>query len=409
MGRKKIKIEKINDERTRQTTFSKRKVGLVKKAIELSVLCDCEVLLIGFGPQQIFQYSSADFEKLVEQYKGYDGVCEIFSNEDLDTLKPGKITTGCSVVQRRQGVDIPISKKEIISSSPISKSSSSAHMTPLSLSQPTPTKPQNFEGPLLNPSAMFPLGPPVSQLGPVLGLQSILGKRKSIPGANWMSGIGLSEFPNLSFHTGQNIPPLRTPPGPNPNFSLHSGGKHALHSPNNGLHLNAHIPSLFKEDEKMSIPRVHDDIMLPHGKHDDKHHENGDCLENMPTKKQRRGMPIPRMIDEETGNKLAEEHQRSTGLPFFPTRNGFPQTMSFLMGDLSGSPGMTTDPDLHDHGFYMTMARHGAATPLGDSLNWTTTTGPSFSMSSSTAATSPPSNGPSRLAPTFQVSNSAHS
>jgi len=38
MGRKKIKIARINDERSRHATFAKRKNGLVKKAIELRYL-----------------------------------------------------------------------------------------------------------------------------------------------------------------------------------------------------------------------------------------------------------------------------------------------------------------------------------------------------------------------------------
>ena len=37
-GRKKIKIARINDERSRHATFAKRKNGLVKKAIELRYL-----------------------------------------------------------------------------------------------------------------------------------------------------------------------------------------------------------------------------------------------------------------------------------------------------------------------------------------------------------------------------------
>ncbi|KAL5110562.1 Myocyte-specific enhancer factor 2C [Taenia crassiceps] len=40
MGRKKIEIKRIDDERNRQVTFTKRKLGLMKKAYELSVLCD---------------------------------------------------------------------------------------------------------------------------------------------------------------------------------------------------------------------------------------------------------------------------------------------------------------------------------------------------------------------------------
>jgi hypothetical protein len=46
MGRKKIKIEKIGQAKHRQVTFNKRKVGLMKKAMELSILCDCEIVLL---------------------------------------------------------------------------------------------------------------------------------------------------------------------------------------------------------------------------------------------------------------------------------------------------------------------------------------------------------------------------
>jgi MADS-box transcription enhancer factor 2A len=46
MGRRRIKIEKIEDQKNRTVTFNKRKVGLIKKAIELAVLCDCEIALL---------------------------------------------------------------------------------------------------------------------------------------------------------------------------------------------------------------------------------------------------------------------------------------------------------------------------------------------------------------------------
>ena len=45
MGRNKIKIEKIKSERNRNITFIKRKKGLIKKAMELSLLCDAEILV----------------------------------------------------------------------------------------------------------------------------------------------------------------------------------------------------------------------------------------------------------------------------------------------------------------------------------------------------------------------------
>ena len=45
MGRKKILIKPISDERLRNITFNKRKAGLLKKAAELSMLCNIQVCL----------------------------------------------------------------------------------------------------------------------------------------------------------------------------------------------------------------------------------------------------------------------------------------------------------------------------------------------------------------------------
>lgn len=70
MGRRKIRIEPIRDDRNRQVTFLKRKQGLMKKAYELSVLCNCEVALIIFNNQnnKLVQYASTDIDKVLMRY-----------------------------------------------------------------------------------------------------------------------------------------------------------------------------------------------------------------------------------------------------------------------------------------------------------------------------------------------------
>ncbi|GAB2290887.1 MADS-box transcription factor [Dionaea muscipula] len=49
MGRGKVELKRIEKKSSRQVTFSKRRAGLIKKARELSVLCDAEIALIIFN------------------------------------------------------------------------------------------------------------------------------------------------------------------------------------------------------------------------------------------------------------------------------------------------------------------------------------------------------------------------
>ncbi|KAL0489367.1 hypothetical protein AKO1_009205 [Acrasis kona] len=69
MGRKKIIIKPIGEERNRHVTFNKRKSGLIKKAMELSILCNCQISLVIFNDENnLFEYCSTDPRFILQRY-----------------------------------------------------------------------------------------------------------------------------------------------------------------------------------------------------------------------------------------------------------------------------------------------------------------------------------------------------
>ncbi|XP_022766652.1 agamous-like MADS-box protein AGL18 [Durio zibethinus] len=97
MGRGKIEIKKIENLNSRQVTFSKRRNGLLKKARELSILCDAEVGVIIFSSTgKVYQWSSTSMEHTLLRYNKGMGVDQSPSVErkaessqpvDVNTLK----------------------------------------------------------------------------------------------------------------------------------------------------------------------------------------------------------------------------------------------------------------------------------------------------------------------------------
>ncbi|KAI8719714.1 MADS-box domain-containing protein [Fusarium sp. LHS14.1] len=74
MGRRKIEIKAIKDDRNRSVTFLKRKGGLFKKAHELSVLCSVDVAVFIFGNnKKLYEYSSSDMRQLITRYQYHGG------------------------------------------------------------------------------------------------------------------------------------------------------------------------------------------------------------------------------------------------------------------------------------------------------------------------------------------------
>ncbi|XP_064962807.1 agamous-like MADS-box protein MADS3 [Musa acuminata AAA Group] len=70
MGRGRVELKRIENKINRQVTFSKRRNGLLKKAYELSVLCDAEVALIIFSSRgKLYEFGSAGTSKTLERYQ----------------------------------------------------------------------------------------------------------------------------------------------------------------------------------------------------------------------------------------------------------------------------------------------------------------------------------------------------
>ncbi|KAK2978567.1 hypothetical protein RJ640_006686 [Escallonia rubra] len=71
MGRAKLEIKKIENTTSRQVTFSKRRNGLIKKAYELSTLCDIDIALIMFSPSGRLSHFSGRSKSALTSGLGY--------------------------------------------------------------------------------------------------------------------------------------------------------------------------------------------------------------------------------------------------------------------------------------------------------------------------------------------------
>ncbi|KAE8123857.1 hypothetical protein FH972_018779 [Carpinus fangiana] len=77
MGRGKVELKRIENPTSRQVTFSKRRNGLLKKALELSILCDAEVALLIFSSSgKAFQFASHDIHRTIGRFRSERGLPE---------------------------------------------------------------------------------------------------------------------------------------------------------------------------------------------------------------------------------------------------------------------------------------------------------------------------------------------
>ncbi|GER38576.1 MADS-box family protein [Striga asiatica] len=71
MGRVKLKIQRLESLSSRQVTYGKRRAGILKKAQEISVLCDIDIILIMFSPTgkpSIFRGQRSNIDEMIAKY-----------------------------------------------------------------------------------------------------------------------------------------------------------------------------------------------------------------------------------------------------------------------------------------------------------------------------------------------------
>nr|AUO28995.1 AGL6-1 [Cymbidium sinense] len=87
MGRGRVELKRIENKINRQVTFSKRRNGIMKKAYELSVLCDAEIALIIFSSRgKLFEFGSPDITKTLERYQRCTFTPQTIHPNDHETL-----------------------------------------------------------------------------------------------------------------------------------------------------------------------------------------------------------------------------------------------------------------------------------------------------------------------------------
>ncbi|KAL8157368.1 agamous-like MADS-box protein AP1 [Apium graveolens] len=107
MGRGKVQLKRIENKINRQVTFTKRRGGLLKKAHEISVLCDADVALIVFSTKgKLFEYSTdSSMEQILERYERYSYAERQLIASDPDstgnwTLEYTKLKARIELLQR---------------------------------------------------------------------------------------------------------------------------------------------------------------------------------------------------------------------------------------------------------------------------------------------------------------------
>ncbi|KAI3967224.1 hypothetical protein MKW92_012321 [Papaver armeniacum] len=123
MGRAKLKLELIAKEKSRNSTYSKRKVGLRKKLHEFKTLCGVDTLMIAYGPKQgdrpveveTFPSELDEVNAIIKRYQQRKSEAELVKlkkkNRKLQNISLDDLVTVDQLQQLYHSLDV---KKELV-------------------------------------------------------------------------------------------------------------------------------------------------------------------------------------------------------------------------------------------------------------------------------------------------------
>nr|GEW83793.1 agamous-like MADS-box protein AGL62 [Tanacetum cinerariifolium] len=112
-GRKKIKIKKIEENNNRQITFSKRRNGLFKKAVELCVLTGAKIAIIVNTPGgRIFAFGHPNVDALINTYLGNENNLDVDVDMDRWVLQTNDFNKDYAELQHE--LELEKKRKDVI-------------------------------------------------------------------------------------------------------------------------------------------------------------------------------------------------------------------------------------------------------------------------------------------------------
>ncbi|EPS59092.1 hypothetical protein M569_15720, partial [Genlisea aurea] len=103
LGRRKIEMKLIEDDNARTVTFSKRRVGVFKKATELSILCGVQIAVIIFSfAGRAYSFGHPDVDSVIGKFSNRNATAP---DDERESSVQGTRIHGLVVQQLKEELD----------------------------------------------------------------------------------------------------------------------------------------------------------------------------------------------------------------------------------------------------------------------------------------------------------------